>query len=287
LDIKDEIDYFFLAYPMQTISGMVNAATANMNAAEAAVRGQRNAKPFFAFSQIRFFNFLGIEMQRALHPLRGGVEDCWKKGCDEGTFREGGNYGERFGMRLHEYKNIKQYLQLGEFTIAQYQHDPWIRVSLFIDAFNERREKIIKPGRELIIDESMSWWTGKDGEIYYGGMPHKSYVKRKPKPNGCELKSCADVASGVMLFLEIQKGKDHNLRAEYADSLPHHAALGLRLSKPWQYSQRICNGDAGFGSFQAAKAHREHGLHFRGIVKQATKYFPIKYLKKWKDEEKT
>ena len=176
LDIKDEIDYFFLAYPMQTLSGMVNATTANMNAAEAAVRGQRNAKLFFAFSQIRFFNFLGIEMQRALHPLRGGVEDCWKKGCDEGTFREGGNYGERFGMRLHEYKNIKQYLQLGEFTLAQCQHDPWIRVSLFIDAFNERREKIIKPGRELIIDESMLWWTGKDGEIHYGGMPHKSYV---------------------------------------------------------------------------------------------------------------
>jgi hypothetical protein len=39
---------------MQTLSGMVNATTANMNGAEAAVRGQRNAKPFFAFSQIRF-----------------------------------------------------------------------------------------------------------------------------------------------------------------------------------------------------------------------------------------
>ena len=119
----------------------------------------------------------------------------------------------------------------------------------------------------------MSWWTGKDGETYYGGMPHKSYVKRKPKPNGCELKSCADVETGVMLRLEIQKGKLANETAEYRGEYPHHVALGLRMTKPWHFTQRVNNGDAGFGSLLAAKAHRIKELHFRGIVRQAKKFF--------------
>ena len=69
-------------------------------------------------------------------------------------------------MTRLEYKNIKQYLQLSEFTPEQLRQDPWIPVSAFIEAFNDRRNTIIKPGSELVVDESMSWWTGKDGEIY-------------------------------------------------------------------------------------------------------------------------
>ncbi len=131
----------------------------------------------------------------------------------------------------------------------------------------------------------MSWWTGKDGEIYYAGMPHKSYVRRNPKPNGFKLKSCADVETGVMLLLKIHKGKAANAVAEYHNEYPHHTALGLRLTKPWHFTQRINNGDAGFGSFIAAKAHRQKGLHFRGIVKQAKMYFPSNYFNKWKSDE--
>jgi hypothetical protein len=285
IPVKEPIDYFFLSYPMQSVAGMENATQANINEAFAQVHGRSNAKPFFDFDRSRFYVFMGIQIERAVHPVSGGIDECWRKGRTEGTYREGGNYGERFKMTLHEYKNIKQYLQLSEFTPEQLRQDPWIPISPFVEAFNDRRNTIIKPGSELIVDESMSWWTGKDGEIYHGGMPHKSYVKRKPKPNGCEIKSCADVETGVMLRLEIQKGKTANAAAEYMNEYPHHAALGLRLTKPWHNTQRVNNGDAGFGSFHAAKAHREKGLHFRGIVKQASKFFPAKYLKKWKSEE--
>ncbi len=42
----------------------------------------------------------------------------------------------------------------------------------------------------------MSAYRGK-------GMPHLSFVKRKPEPLGCELKTVADGLTGIMLFLEV------------------------------------------------------------------------------------
>ena len=43
-------------------------------------------------------------------------------------------------------------------------------------------------------------WTGQ-------GMPHLSYVPRKPEPLGAEVKNLCDGISGVMLYLELQEGK--------------------------------------------------------------------------------
>ena len=53
------------------------------------------------------------------------------------------------------------------------------------------------PGWLTCIDESMVCWTGN-------GMPHVSFVPRKPEPLGCELKNTCDATTGCMLFLEIQ-----------------------------------------------------------------------------------
>lgn len=52
-------------------------------------------------------------------------------------------------------------------------------------------------------------------------MPHSSFVPRKPEPIGCEIKSLADGESGVLLFLEIEEGKDAMSRKQYyAEVIP-------------------------------------------------------------------
>ena len=103
----------------------------------------------------------------------------------------------------------------------------------------------------------------------YGGMLHVSFVKRKPKPNGAEIKTAADVQSMVMMRLEVQKGKVHVAQhpPEYTFMYPPHVAIGLRLLKPWLHTERVVNGDAAFSSFASAVAYLEHGLRFRGVVK--------------------
>ncbi len=47
-------------------------------------------------------------------------------------------------------------------------------------------------------------WKGKSG---HGGLPHLSYIKRKPKPLGTELKSVCEGTMGMCVYIEIQKGK--------------------------------------------------------------------------------
>jgi len=75
--------------------------------------------------------------------------------------------------------------------------DRWRDVSWIIKAYNKRRKEVIIPGWLICVDESMVCWTGN-------GMPHVSFVPRKPEPLGCELKNTCDATTGCMLFLEIQ-----------------------------------------------------------------------------------
>jgi hypothetical protein len=51
----------------------------------------------------------------------------------------------------------------------------------------------------------MIQWTGASGPPH--GMPHISFVPRKPVPLGCAVKCVCDGTSGVMMHIEIQEGK--------------------------------------------------------------------------------
>ncbi len=46
-----------------------------------------------------------------------------------------------------------------------------------------------------------------DGAGGYWGDPHKSFIERKPKPFGSELKSVCDGTFGICMYIELQKGK--------------------------------------------------------------------------------
>jgi len=56
---------------------------------------------------------------------------------------------------------------------------------------------------------------GVDGKYHLHGMPHVTKIVRKPKGVGLELKALADCESGIMLRLEIQKGKAAMASKEY------------------------------------------------------------------------
>ena len=52
----------------------------------------------------------------------------------------------------------------------------------------------------------------------------------------------------------------------------------LRLTKPWHGSGRAISADSAFASVTTALACRKHGLHFTGLVKTATKFYPKGYM---------
>ncbi len=58
-----------------------------------------------------------------------------------------------------------------------------------------------------------------------------------------------------------------------------HGTKVLRsLVQPWSFSNRIVCADSYFSSVEYAETLSQNGLHFIGIVKTATKKFPMKRL---------
>ena len=95
-----------------------------------------------------------------------------------------------------------------------------------LDGFNQVRKKEVRCSGKLNPDESMFAWKGKSG---VGGIPHLSFIKRKPKPLGLELKCVCDGETGIMLFLEIQEGAVRMARKKYVNEYKATTACTLRL----------------------------------------------------------
>ena len=107
-----------------------------------------------------------------------------------------------------------------------------------------------------VLDESMSAWCPRASKR--GGLPHISYVIRKPEPLGTEFKTAADPATGIMLALEIQEGKPamDAMRARMGCTLIPSTSCVARLVSlippaPLHY-RRIIVGDAWFSNVATA-----------------------------------
>ncbi|XRB20796.1 hypothetical protein RI054_25g106450 [Pseudoscourfieldia marina] len=109
------------------------------------------------------------------------------------------------------------------------EDDAWRRFRPFVEAFNQRRAEVVEHGYLLPLDESMSAWKPRTTKT--GGLPNISFIKRKPKPLGTEFKCVGDGATGIMLRLEIQEGKEAMANAAHVKELGATAACTLRLAE--------------------------------------------------------
>lgn len=142
------------------------------------------------------------------------------------------------GLRGHP--NFAQYMSEGRFDqikkVANYcfadlsrrSSDAWWPIRGGVDGFNQNRQRTVTKSRALCIDESMSGYQPRASKL--GGLPHLSFIKRKPRPLGTEFKCAADGASGVMLWLEIQEGKAKMKGKALVGSLGANAACAMRIA---------------------------------------------------------
>ena len=71
------------------------------------------------------------------------------------------------------------------------------------------------------------------------------FVKRKPEPLGVEIKTIGDAQSGLLLKLEIVKGKADLVQPKYYNprmNIGATAATTMRLSEPWFGTHRVVAG---------------------------------------------
>jgi hypothetical protein len=107
--------------------------------------------------------------------------------------------------------------------------DVWYMVTPVVKGFNENRRRTTRAGRVLTMDELMAAFRPRTSKR--GGLPHLSFIMRKPKPLGTVFKCVADGSTGIMLFLELQKGAERmGTRAYVKETRSKIAACGLRLA---------------------------------------------------------
>jgi hypothetical protein len=161
----------------------------------------------------------------------------------------------------------------------------WKLVDDFVMEYNDYRKKSFIPSEMLCVDESISRWYGQGGEWINKGLPMYVAIDRKPE-NGCEIQTCACGKSGVMLRLrlvktrkeeEAQEANNNNIE-QTEEQLLHGTKVLKHLVEPWFFSDRVVCADSYFASVPAAEELLRMKLRFIGVVKTATKRFPVAYL---------
>ena len=155
----------------------------------------------------------------------------------------------------------------------------WMLVKDFVDNFNDHRKSNFVPSDRICVDESISRWYGLGGYWINMGLPQYVAIDRKPE-NGCEIQNAACGRSGVMLRLklvETAESEDQNLQ-QGEEGLLHGTVILKYLVAPWFRTNRIVCADSYFASVSCAEELNRLGLKFIGVVKTATRRFPLTHL---------
>ena len=111
------------------------------------------------------------------------------------------------------------------------------------------------------------------------GLPMYITMDHKPE-NGCEIQNSACGRSGIMLHLKLVKSANEQQwhREATNEDILQGTAVMKELIFPWKGSKCVVCGDSYFASVAAAEELLNIGLRFIGVVKTATKTFPMSYL---------
>ena len=158
-------------------------------------------------TQREFIQMIACIITASGYEERG--ESLWKSKHQEypSIFSGSSQAMERIGLSFDRFKQLKKYFSYA-FVPAGFdinQSDPWWRIRDAIKCFNLARATWVAASRKKTLDENMSHMNPQTTKT--GGLPHISFIKRKPRPLGTELKSSACAAVGMLLCLEIQEGK--------------------------------------------------------------------------------
>jgi Transposase IS4 len=151
-----------------------------------------------------------------------------------------------------------------------------------VKMFNNHQQRHFFPSERICVDESIAGWYGQGGHWINMGLPMYVTIDRKPE-NGCEIQNAACSKSGVMIQLKVVKtAEEEASNQEEADDednhLPHGAQVLKYLVLPWANSDSAICADLYFASVTAALEMKKIGLRCIGVIKTATRRFPMAYL---------
>ena len=240
-------DLFMHMYP-----GNWRDLLSNMNEAIKA----RECATFKLVSQREWFQFHAIIF--VAHPY--GEGGAYLVSTNVNGFERAPNVGEH-GMKAWRFKQIMKYFPYSfVHPSVSEEDDKWYMISWFVEAYNKKRRETVAASRALTIDESMTAWKPRTSKT--GGLPNISYIMRKPEPLGIEWKVTCCTVTGIILKLEIMRGKEGMKNSKYQSEYGATTACVVRHVEATTGCGRPANehpmgthksGDSWFASVKTAE----------------------------------
>lgn len=166
----------------------------------------------------------------------------------------------------------------------------WELVNDFVSSINAHRAAHVTPSDLLCVEEFMSKWYGQGGHWIDRGLPMYVAIDRQPE-KGCEIQNASYARSGIRPNLRLVTAAKYRCatHADEGDDLPHGTVILMELVCRWAGTMRIVCAGSYFSSVPAAKKLLAMGLRFIGVVKTATRGYPMGALSvfRWKSTAST
>ena len=183
------------------------------------------------------------------------IANCWKEKAEVGDIFPPLNMG-RHGMGKNRWEVLHKLCGLfwKEDESDLDADDIWRYTRWPLRKFNEHRLVCVEPSDALVSDEGMCAFLGKVAKlpaVLPTDLPIQSFVPRKPKDTGGEIKMLCDGNTGVTLRLEHDVGKELNPRQKFVSDWKESAqaftiAQNLRLLEGYFNSNRTYGADSWF-----------------------------------------
>ena len=126
----------------------------------------------------------------------------------------------------------------------------------------------------------MCAWRPRQKKL--GKLPNISYIICKPEPLGTEYKTICCPSTGVMTYMEIQRGKEGMKNMRLQKELGATTACTIRCAEGSHQGgvnlKTVIKGDAWFGSVKCAVELAKRGRAFVGQIKSNHLLFPKRYI---------
>lgn len=265
------MDYFFLSFPIEQTNLTIRLTNARLSA-----KGKKE------LDKREFYKFLGVMILITRFEFTSRAS-LWSP-VSINKYIPAVKLGAMTGMSRPRFDDIWSDIRWSDqpderpvgMNHGEYR---WLLIDDMVTIFNKHREEFFIPSEWICVDESISRWYGLGGGWINIGLPMYIAIDRKPE-NGCEIQNAACSKSGVMLRLLVVKGaEDSELHMQdNNEGLAHGTAILKYLVLPWANSQRGVCADSYFASVTSAEEMMQIGLRFIGVVKTATRKYPMGYL---------
>eukprot|EP01047_Picozoa_sp_COSAG01_P030515 COSAG01_NODE_2130_length_8363_cov_5.120523_5_plen_379_part_00 len=165
-----EFEQFIMFYPGALDGALEHVETLNEIATSRDTTGKW--KNISIFDWFAFLSILLARTRYADVPL----DSLWKPSGEFAPYFNNPDFN--VAMNKSQFDIIRRYAHCA-FDGGKVS-DPWNPFRGFVDQYNEHMKAFIQLGRYYIHDESMGPWKPRADK--YGGLPHLSYIQRKPMP---------------------------------------------------------------------------------------------------------